>query len=111
MKNKVVIITGASRGIGEAAARELAWRGARVVLAARSRDKIEAIAKDINSTGDTATAVACDVADYKSVENLVSQTVAKYGKIDALVNNAGLIDPIAKLSESNPEIWIVNIDS
>lgn len=110
MKNKVVIITGASRGIGEAAARELAAQGAEVVLAARSLAKIEAIAKDISSTGAIAMAVACDVSDYESVENLVSQTVVEYGKIDALVNNAGLIDPIAKLSETDAEIWAKTIN-
>ncbi len=105
MKNKVVVITGASRGIGEASARELAAQGAKVVLVARSKAKIEAIAKDINSSGARALALSADVSDYNSVENLFVQTIAKYGKLDVLINNAGLIEPIAKFSETEPEAW------
>ncbi len=78
-------------------------------MVARSKAKIEAIAKDINSSGATALALACDVSDYNSVENLVTKTVAKFGKIDTLINNAGLIDPIAKFSETDPEEWAKTI--
>jgi len=106
MKNKVVIITGASRGIGEAVARDFAKRGAKVVLAARSEEKIANIAKEIGS--DTM-AFACDVSDYDSVKSLISATVAKFGKIDVLLNNAGLIEPIAKLSKTDPKKWAQTI--
>ena len=110
MKNKVVIVTGASRGIGEATAKELAAQGAKLVLAARSAKKIAEVAKDIESIGAKALAVVCDVSDYKSVEKLVAETVSKYGEIDVLINNAGLIEPIAKFSETNPEYWANTIN-
>lgn len=93
---KTVIITGASRGIGAATARVLAENGAHVVLAARDADALAALAAE---TGGKA--VPCDVADYAQVQALVDQA----GDVDLLVNNAGLIDPIARLEDSDPEAW------
>lgn len=109
---KVIVITGASRGIGEAAARHLAAQGAQVVLAARSTDDITRIAAEIAAAGGTATARPCDVSRYDDVCALVETTVAQFGRIDVLVNNAGLIDPIAGLAESDPTKWgeIVDIN-
>ena len=110
MKDKVVLITGASRGIGEATARYLAQKGVKVVLAARSVENIQKIASEINANGTESLAVAADVADYNSVENLISKTLAKFGRIDVLINNAGLIEPIAKLSETDPQKWAETIN-
>lgn len=110
LTNKTVVITGASRGIGAAAARHLASLGASVVLAARSTGDIERIAKEIEAAGGTATAMACDVARNEDVKALVARTVELYGGLDVLVNNAGLIDPIARLADSDPDAWSQVVD-
>lgn len=100
MQGKVVAITGASRGIGAAAAQAFAAAGARVVLMARSVREIEALA---SKTGGMA--LPCDVADWGSVEGSVAQAVAALGRLDVLVNNAGQIEPIAGLAEADPAHW------
>jgi 3-oxoacyl-[acyl-carrier protein] reductase len=110
LENKTVVITGASRGIGEAAARHLASLGAKVVLAARSAGDIERIASEISAAGGTATAMTCDVARNEDVKALVARTVELYGRLDVLVNNAGLIDPIARLADSDPDAWSQVVD-
>jgi len=104
---KTVLITGASRGIGQAAAREFAHAGANVVLAARSVDQI---AKNAAEIGKNAIAVVCDVTDYKSVSNAVAQGIAAFGGLDILVNNAGAIDPIGRLADLDPDDWGAVID-
>ncbi|MBB5720448.1 NAD(P)-dependent dehydrogenase (short-subunit alcohol dehydrogenase family) [Loktanella ponticola] len=107
LRGKTVLITGASRGIGAAAAHAFADAGANVVLAARSRTEIEAIASGI---GDRALAVECDVSDPVAVEAAVSTTIAHFGAIDVFVGNAGTIDPISNLSEANPDAFSKAID-
>ncbi|UWQ21500.1 SDR family NAD(P)-dependent oxidoreductase [Jannaschia sp. W003] len=110
LSGTVALVTGASRGIGEAAARHLAACGAAVVLAARSERDIERIASEIAAAGGTASAVACDVADGASVEAAVRHAVETHGRLDALVNNAGLIEPIGRLAEIDPAAWAKVID-
>ncbi len=105
LRGKAAIVTGASRGIGAATARELAGHGVSVVLAARSGGEIEALAAEIESAGGRASAVVCDVANYAEVAKLVEHCRATHGRLDILVNNAGLIDPIARLAESDPQAW------
>ncbi len=105
VSNKTVVITGASRGIGEAAARHFANVGAHVLLAARSEAQIHAIAKEINEGGGTATAIRCDVSQPAETEALINTAIEKTGSIDVLINNAGVIDPIARLADSDPEAW------
>lgn len=102
LSNTTALVTGASRGIGAAAARRLAEAGANVVLCARSGGDVERIAGEI---GGRAEAVTCDVADYVSVEAAVARAVARFGRLDVLVNNAGLIDPIARLADADPAAW------
>ncbi|HEY5625811.1 MAG TPA: SDR family NAD(P)-dependent oxidoreductase [Dehalococcoidia bacterium] len=94
LKGRTVIITGASSGIGRETAREFAKHGANVVLAARNREKLDAIARDI---GDNATVVTVDVTERFSVAALARRTAEEYGAIDVLINNAGvgLFAPIA----------------
>ncbi|MBU2980390.1 SDR family oxidoreductase [Lentibacter algarum] len=104
---KTVLITGASRGIGEAAARLFAAEGANVVLTARSKGAIDAIAEDI---GDSALAIACDVSRYDEVEAAINKAVDHFGALDVLIGNAGVIEPVALLSESDPEAWGHAID-
>ncbi|WP_127115721.1 SDR family oxidoreductase [Shimia sediminis] len=107
MTGKTVLITGASRGIGESAARIFAAAGANVALVARSAGDIERIAGEI---GDQAIALTCDVSDYASVQSVVDVTVAKFGRLDVLINNAGLVDPISHLATSDPDDWGKIID-
>lgn len=102
MTGKTVLITGASRGIGEAAAHVFAQAGANVVLTARSASQIQAVANEI---GDKALAVTCDVAHWSQVKAAVDLAIARFGAVDVLINNAGMIEPIAPISESDPEDW------
>ena len=90
LKGKVAIVTGASSGIGEATARELAWRGAAVVLASRAAEKLEALEREIPASGGRALAVKTDVSDKDSVEVMVGKAVEAFGSLDILINNAGL---------------------
>lgn len=110
LQGKSAIITGASRGIGAAAALELARLGVSVVLAARSIGETQALADQINDNGGKAMAMACDVSRYANIEAVASQTIKDFGQIDILVNNAGTIDPIARLSESDPISWSGVVD-
>jgi dehydrogenase/reductase SDR family protein 7B len=88
--DKVVIITGASSGIGLACARAFAAKGSKVVLAARSEEKLNQIFQDFDCNGHDCMAVKTDVTIQSDCENLINKTIAKYGKIDILVNNAGI---------------------
>ncbi|MDX8350658.1 SDR family oxidoreductase [Cognatiyoonia sp. IB215446] len=105
LHGKTAIVTGASRGIGEAAARHLAALGAHVILAARSKDRIEAISNDICDAGGQSTALATDVAESEAVAALVQTAIDQTGRLDLFVNNAGLIDPIARIMDTDPDAW------
>ncbi|HYP26005.1 MAG TPA: SDR family NAD(P)-dependent oxidoreductase [Blastocatellia bacterium] len=89
LDGQVVIVTGASAGIGEATARRLAREGARVVLAARRGDKLDALGREISASGGSATAVVADITSPEDRERLVKETMSVHGRIDALINNAG----------------------
>ncbi|WP_428672791.1 SDR family oxidoreductase [Roseibium sp.] len=110
LSGQVALITGASRGIGEAAARSFAKYGAKVVLAARSSGDIERIAAEIRDNGGAAAAVTCDVSSYEDVTKAVQFCVDTFGGIDILVNNAGVIEPISRIDSSDPEEWSKVID-
>ena len=88
LENKVIVITGASRGIGAATAKYLAAQGATVVLAARDEQALANVVQEIVAAGGKASAVKTDVGDAVSVDNMVKQTVATYGHLDAAFNNA-----------------------
>lgn len=109
-KKQVVLITGASRGIGAATSREFAGLGASVVLTARSGDDIEAIAAEINAGGGQAAAITSDVSNYEEMETVVRICCEKFGGLDVLVNNAGVIEPISRLADSDPEQWARAVD-
>ena len=107
MTDKVVLITGASRGIGEAAARGFAAAGAKVALAARGKDRIASIAGEI---GSGAMAIPCDVSRFWEVEAAVGATVSEFGRLDVLIGNAGAIEPISRMAEADPDDWGQVID-
>lgn len=90
LEGKVAVVTGASGGLGADAALAYAQNGADVALLARRKDRLEALAKEIESTGRKALAVQCDVANEASVENAIEEVINYFGKIDILLNNAGV---------------------
>ncbi|MCK4711346.1 MAG: SDR family oxidoreductase, partial [Marinosulfonomonas sp.] len=102
ISEKTVLITGASRGIGESAARHFADAGANVVLLARSDAAISDLARDI---GAAALAIPCDVSRYADVEAAMRTAVDHFGALDVVINNAGVIEPIAPLATSDPAAW------
>lgn len=107
--NKVVIITGASSGLGEATARMLASKGAKLMLAARREDRLKALAESIQADGGEAAYQVVDVSDQAAVQALADHTNATYGRIDVLVNNAGLM-PLAPLDAGKVDEWDTMID-
>ncbi len=110
LTGKVAIVTGASRGIGEAAARALGAAGAAVMLAARSGARTKQVAHEIIAAGGKAAAVTCDVSDYAACERLVAETITTFGAVDALINNAGVIEPISMTAEADPKAWARSIE-
>jgi len=107
MQGKCVLITGASKGIGAAAARVFAAAGANVALAARNGDAIAELAGGI---GPSAIAIPCDVSRYWEIEAAIAACHTAFGQLDVLINNAGVIEPIAPLSDADPEAWARAID-
>lgn len=109
ISDKVVVITGASSGMGEATARNLASKGAKVVLGARRTDRLDAIVQDITEAGGQASAVATDVTKREDVQKLVDTAKETYGRVDVLFNNAGLM-PLSPLESLRIDEWDRMID-
>lgn len=109
IKDKVIVITGASSGMGEAAAKHLSELGATVVLGARRTDRIEKLAKEINNSGGKALAIATDVTKRKQVKKLVDSAVEKYGRVDVMLNNAGIM-PLSPMDRINVDEWDQMVD-
>jgi NADP-dependent 3-hydroxy acid dehydrogenase YdfG len=106
---KVVVITGASSGLGDATARLLSAQGATVVLGARRADRLQALVKELTAAGGRALAVTTDVTDRAQVSSLVNAAAAKFGRIDVIINNAGLM-PQSLLERLHVEEWDRMID-
>lgn len=106
MKGKVVAITGASAGIGASAAAVFAAAGAKVVLLARSEQTINALAKKL---GGETLALRCDVSNWDDVIASVAAIVARFGRLDIWIGNAGVIEPIARLAEVDPVEWAQSV--
>jgi NADP-dependent 3-hydroxy acid dehydrogenase YdfG len=106
---KTVVITGASSGLGEATARHLAAEGANVVLGARRVERIQSLAEELTGRGGKALAVATDVTDREQVKALVDAAVQAFGRIDVIINNAGLM-PQAPLERLKVDEWDRMID-
>jgi 3-oxoacyl-[acyl-carrier protein] reductase len=114
LEGKVVVITGAGRGIGRTIAVALAGEGAKVALAARTLEDIEQVAAEIASSGGTARAIRTDVTVEADVKRLISETEASLGPVDILINNAAILklSPIAEMSLSDwDEMMSVNLSS
>ena len=110
LQGKAAIVTGASRGIGAAAAKALAEAGVSVVLAARSADALQDIVGEIADAGGQAAACACDVTRFEDLAAAAQMCQERYGRLDVLVNNAGVVDPVARLADSEPDGWGKAID-
>jgi len=106
---KVVVITGASSGLGEATARQLVAQGARVVLGARRIDRLHALVEEMKANGGQAIAVETDVSDRAQVQHLVDAAITAFGRIDVLINNAGLM-PHSPLERLKVDDWDRMID-
>jgi NAD(P)-dependent dehydrogenase (short-subunit alcohol dehydrogenase family) len=104
LQGRVVVVTGASSGIGEACAIIFAQRGARVVLAARRAERLDALVSKLEGMGAEALAVATDVTDEAAVQNLFDRAVERFGTVDVLINNAGIADSTAT-HELELELW------
>jgi len=109
IEGKVVVITGASSGLGEASARHLSAQGATVVLGARRIERIAALAKELQGNGGKALAVETDVTQREQVQKLVDAAVQDYGRIDVMLNNAGLM-PQSLLENLKVDDWDRMID-
>jgi NADP-dependent 3-hydroxy acid dehydrogenase YdfG len=109
IEGKVVVITGASSGLGEATARFLSAQGATVVLGARRVDRLRLLADELNGSGGKALAITTDVTDYDQVKRLVDAAVQTYGRVDVIINNAGLM-PSSPLERLKIDDWNRMID-
>ncbi|QNR21180.1 SDR family oxidoreductase [Exiguobacterium sp. Helios] len=109
IENKVVIITGASSGIGEATAKLLAKQGAQLVLAARREDRLKTLQQEIEQLGGKAVYQVTDVTDASQVDALAKLAQDTFGSVDVLVNNAGLM-PLSKLNKNKQDEWNTMVD-
>ena len=109
-ENKVALITGATSGIGEATARLFGNLGANVVLCGRNTQKGRVIESDILKNGNEACFIQCDISKEEQAKNLIVKTVEKYGKIDILFNNAGVMLPSMEIERMSSEDWLKTFD-
>jgi NADP-dependent 3-hydroxy acid dehydrogenase YdfG len=109
VRDKVVVITGASSGLGESTVKLLASRGAKVVLGARRKDRIDSVVKEISATGGKAAGFAVDVANRGQMETFIKEALDNFGRVDVLVNNAGIM-PIAPIGLLKVDEWDRQID-
>ncbi|GLR71966.1 SDR family oxidoreductase [Agaribacter marinus] len=111
IENKTIIITGASQGIGHATALYLARHGANLVLISRNQGKLAALQSNIQTNGGNAIYVQGDVADYRVLQKAVNCAHKHFSQVDVLINNAGTINPIERLAESDVTAWSKVVDT
>jgi NAD(P)-dependent dehydrogenase (short-subunit alcohol dehydrogenase family) len=107
---KVVIVTGASQGLGAAVARWLGKAGCRLTLVARNAEKLESTAQSVEALGGEALPIALDVAHSKACIDAVSETLKCFGRLDGIVNNAGILQPIGPIGKTDLEVWRYNVE-
>lgn len=112
MKDKVVLITGASSGIGKSTAEAFAAKGVNVVVAARRKEELDSLVASIKANGGKASAIQTDVSKSKDVEQMVAHAIKTFGRIDYVVNNAGIEGELAPITELSEESWdkVMNIN-
>ena len=110
LDSKVAIVTGASQGIGKAIAIAFGNEGANVTATARTTSAIEAVCTEIESAGSEGLAVIADVEDESALQRIVEETLARFGRIDILVNNAAIIHPRLDLVDFDPALWRQVVD-
>lgn len=110
LKEKVAIITGASKGIGESMARGLAEFGAKVVVSSRKLEAVEEVASEIRKDGFEAMAIACHVADLDQQQNMIDKVIEKYGRVDILINNAGTNPFFGPIETMSAEVYQKTLD-
>lgn len=111
LQGKVALITGASQGLGKALALSFAAEGASVVINSRREEGVRAIAREIEAKGGEVLALAADVSEAADVERLVGATVERFGRVDVLVNNAGVLGPRVEIEEYPEDEWRRVIDA
>ncbi len=109
MSNYTVIVTGASRGLGEATATIVGALGATVVLTSRSESDLRRVAAAIDEADGKAHVIPGDISQPEACERAVEQTIEKFGRLDAIVNNAGVMQPLASIADGDPVIWTRNV--
>ena len=107
---RVVLVTGGSRGIGKAIARAFATLGDRLVLCARGEEALQEAATELESDGAVVDTVVCDLTDESSVRDMIDATVDRNGRIDVLVNNAGIYGPIGSLHDNDLAAWVETVE-
>lgn len=105
LKDKVAIVTGGGKGIGRTISLAFASEGAAVILAARSLPHLEQTAEEIRSRNERVLAIQTDVANEEQVQQMVAKTLGEFGKIDILVNNSGIIGPVASVVDMKLDAW------
>ena len=106
LRGRVSVVTGAGRGIGKAISLGLARSGADVVLLSRSKAELETVASEVRSLGVSATAMECDISLPEDVKTSIKETVDQYGRVDILINNAGVLGPVGPLEENDFDLWL-----
>ena len=106
---KVIVITGASSGMGEATARDLAAKGAKIAVGARRKDRLDALVKEIQDAGGEAVAVETDVSKRDDVQKLVDTAKETFGRVDVIFNNAGLM-PLSPMESLRIDEWDQMVD-
>lgn len=105
LEDKVAIVTGGGRGIGRAIAHKFAAEGASVLIAARSKNEVSSVAKEIQSAGHKATAISADVSMEIDCRQIIATAREQFGRVDILVNNAGILGPVKPVEEIKPAEW------